>query len=205
MRLSEVANQEAVVKTAVRTSTFVYIDIPGDPVRVNTSALDVVAGGYTWTGAGTLAGVEAVSEDTAIIGAPVKLTLSGIPSTLLTEIQTADFRNRAVEISLGFFDQDWVLLADLEPLWSGVADYAQMTVDEGSASITLTCENELSALIGRPIPIRYTDQEQRRRFTGDRFFEMLPLMFDRQIQWGGGFVAGGSGGGRGQPGRVHPR
>ena len=192
-RLIETANREAVAKTAVRAATFVFIDIPGDPVRVNTSALNIETGGFTWTGTGTLGGVELMSEDTQIIGAPVRLTLSGIPSALLTTIQTADYRNRTVEIYAGFFDQDWRLLTGLENMWSGVVDFASMSVGESTSTIILTCENTLAALVNRPIPIRYTDQEQRRRFPGDNFFSLLPAMFDLQIEWGGVRVSGGGG------------
>ena len=194
-RLNESANRQAIAATAVRAATFVYIDIPDDPVRVNTSALNIVTGGHTWDGTGALGFVEMVSEDTQIIGAPVRLTLSGVPSALLTDIQTADYRNRRVEVMIGFFDQDWRLLTSLEPVWSGIVDYAHLSVSSGSATVALTCENELAALVGRPIPVRYTDQEQRRRFDGDTFFALLPAMFDLQIEWGGTRVGGGGGGG----------
>ena len=197
MRLNETANREAIDKTAVRVASFVYLDIPGDPVRANTSALDVVTGGHTWTGIGQFGGIQVIAEDTEINAAPIQLSLSGIPSALLTDILTADYRNRAVELSLGFFDQDWVLLAPLESIWTGVIDSAQVKVGTEFAEIVLTCENELSFLIGRPIPIRYTDQEQRKRFAGDRFFQLLPSQFNLSLEWGGTVTNMGGGGGSG--------
>ena len=191
MRLNEVVSRETVAKTAIRAATFVHLAIPGDPVYANTSALNVVTGGHTWVGVGQLGGVELIAEDTQINGAPIRLTLSGVPSTMLTEILTADYRNQSANVYLGFFDQDWVLLGPLEPIFSGVIDSAQLSVDDSSATVTMTCENELSFLIGRPIPIRYTDQEQRKRFTGDVFFNLLPAQFDLQQEWGGVYVSGG--------------
>ena len=194
-RLIETTNRQTVRNEHMIAAAFVYLDIPGDPVYANTSAVTVETGGQTWHGIGQLGGIRFVAEDTEINAAPIQLELSGIPSDLLTNVLTANYRNRTVEIYLGFFSQDWTLLGPLESIWTGVIDSAQIQWGEGSANVSLTCENQLSFLVGRPIPIRYTDQEQRKRYPGDRFFKLLPAQFDLQMEWGGVRVSGGGGGG----------
>lgn len=193
-RFSAAGNSEAAAASNVRMATFAHIALP-TPVYANNSPLDVVttdtSPNITWTGVGQLGRINVIREDTEINAAPVTLSLSGIPSTMLTSLLEDDYRNEAVNIYIGFFDQEWRLIAGLAPIFQGVIDSASLTVGEGTAEITLVCENQLSYLIGRPIPIRYTDQEQRKRYSGDLFFSLLPAQFNVEIEWGGHVVSGG--------------
>lgn len=193
MRFQHAANRQALEKASVRVATFLFLDFD-DPVRLNSSPRDVVTGGRTWLGKGALGGVDVIGEDTELNGAPIKINLSGVDPDLVPSVLVEDYRNRRVEISLGFFSQDWTLLAPPELLWEGVIDSASVAVSSESAAISLTCENQLAFLIGRPIPVKYTDQEQRKRFPGDKFFSLLPAQFNLRLEWGGASFVGSNGG-----------
>ena len=58
--------------------------------------------------------------------------------------------------------------------------------DEGDTSkISITVENKLITL-EKPVDRRYTDQDQKNLFTGDRGLEYVDSLQDKEIMWGGG-------------------
>ena len=188
MRYGELVNRQAISKSALKSATFLFMDFTDGAVHLNSSPMDVVAMGETWAGGGSFGGFSGLVEDTQLRGVPIEIAISGVSPVLVPTLRVSDFRGRAAKIYEGYFSQDWTLLADPELVFSGVMDHARYTVSATEARVSLVCESQWAYYYGRPIPVKYTNEEQQRRFAGDRFFEFLPAQFDMQIDWGGKIV-----------------
>ena len=147
--------------------------------------LTMTAGGSsnTFTGLGDLMGVSAVSESDQVEAIGASLSLTGIKSSLISSVLSANYTNRNASIFLGLFDTNKSVIADVYTLFKGKMDI--MKIDEGaeSATIVLNLENRLIAL-DRPKERRYTHEDQQLSFSGDLGFEFVPDLQDKEIIWG---------------------
>lgn len=119
-----------------------------------------------------------------------------------------DWHQRSVRARLVLLDFD-TRLSPTDPVWEwrGRMDHRAFNRQPGEDSrIVLTCEGGLFRIRGRRMHTR-TDQDQRRRLSSDRFFDLTPVMVTRQPVWGKSIAnipgtTGGGGGGGGVNGRI---
>jgi hypothetical protein len=147
--------------------------------------LTMTAGGSsnTFTGLGDLIGVSAISESDQVEAIGATLSLTGIKSSIISAALGANYTNRNASIFLGLFDTNKSVIADVYTLFKGKMDI--MKIDEGpeSATIVLSLENRLIAL-DRAKERRYTHEDQQLSFSGDKGFEFVPDLQDKEIIWG---------------------
>lgn len=192
----------AAAKSIVNVVVFVDMDIPGDHVRVHSSIPTLKWGGHNWTGLGILGGIEAVSESLEVLAQPVRLTLSGVSPSLVSDIMNTLYHGSAVTLYVGLLDPDtYEFIDEPEELWSGYIDVMYIDVSRESSTIRVDCEHRLRR---QPATSRYTDEDQRSHYAADRFFDKLHLIPSFTGRWGsrdtgyGGSAGGGSlGSGRG--------
>lgn len=184
---------------------FVDLDIVGDRQRLNDSNITINWGGFDWSGVGTYGGIEVVSEGQDLIAQPVRLTLSGVESNLVTDARTTQYQGRDVVIYVGLLNTDTLALIDTpEEVWSGFMDVMRLEADHGVGRITLTCEHWLRV---DPAASRYTDEQQQANYAGDRFFQFTHEIPGYVGKWGARDVGygGGTGGRDHSPGPRNPR
>ena len=147
--------------------------------------LTMTAGGSsnTFTGLGDLIGVSAISESDQVEAIGATLSLTGIKSSIISAALSANYTNRNASIFLGLFDTNKSVISDVYTLFKGKMDI--MKIDEGpeSATIVLSLENRLIAL-DRSKERRYTHEDQQLSFPGDKGFEFVPDLQDKEIIWG---------------------
>jgi hypothetical protein len=147
--------------------------------------LTMTAGGSsnTFTGLGDLIGVSAISESDQVEAIGATLSLTGIKSSIISAALSANYTNRNASIFLGLFDTNKSVISDVYTLFKGKMDI--MKIDEGpeSATIVLSLENRLIAL-DRSKERRYTHEDQQLSFSGDKGFEFVPDLQDKEIIWG---------------------
>lgn len=173
--------------------TLVDLDFVSGHVRANDSPIKLSFGGNDYLGVGQFGGFDEVSESLDVVARPLKLRLSGVPSDIVPDVLTENYQNRAATVYIGFIDQTTMTFVDTpETVWTGQMD--KLDVDDGpeSATITLTCENDLYI---EPLAARYTDQDQKLRYSGDSFFDCLYMIPASRSTWGAATqsYAGGSG------------
>lgn len=165
---------------------------------------DLVYNGKTYFGAGQLLNISSVSETTEMEAKGAVITLSGIPSSLLSLALQEPYQGRECRIyfgldltSEGILQESsyYILLEDgslLTPEDSGISlteifsgELDQMNIEESvdSASISVTAENVLVKL-ERPVIRRLTNEDQKSRFPSDRGLEFVASLQDREIFWG---------------------
>ena len=137
--------------------------------------------GHTWLGVGTLGQMSQISETTDLSAQGWTLTLSGIPSNLLTD--TLDEMSTAEQalLYLGFLSNG-SLIGDPIPAGVGMMDQPTIDLSAQEATITIDVETRLSDL-QRSRGGRYTDADQRSRYPGDGSLRFVSHMQDVFINW----------------------
>lgn len=179
------AVKSEVDKILVRPALFVEILLDGGPIRLWSGIGNFILGGNVYNGVGHFGGIDRVQETAGDVRATgVAMTLSGIPSNLISDALTEHFQGRSTTIWLAFFDANDVLIADEIKVFSGKADYPVIEEGGDTAKITVFAESRLVDM-ERPRIRRYTDEDQKELFPGDRGLEFVAGLQNKEIVWGG--------------------
>lgn len=206
-------------KAEIRPFYAVDFELDDTPLHFWTGLGDLTLGSVTYTGAGNLLTISALSETSDVRSAGANISLSGIPGSLLSLALQTKYHGRIARIKFGLtaLNQDFLLqesgdyllqesgaaisvsIGDAQALTTLFVGYMdQMIIDEGgdTSTISVSLESKLVDL-ERPRPIRYTTESQRVRFPNfppDKAFEYVADLQDKPLMWGRGVKMGGGGG-----------
>jgi len=138
---------------------------------------------YTWTGAGNVLTVEAITERGDVQALGTSVTLSGIPSTLVSLALAEPYQGRIVRIYQALLTSAGAVVDDPDERFTGRADVMSISDDAQTAIITMSVESRLIDL-QRPRERRYTNEDQKTRSAADRGFEYVASIQDQPIKWG---------------------
>ena len=163
----------------------------------------VLADGTEWVGLGQLLNISAIEETSEMSVKGASISLSGIPSNLLSLALSEPYQGRIAKIYFGTFQQgsilqetsDYILLQDgsrinledmsanLNELFSGYMD--QMNIEESgdTATIEMMVENKLIDL-ERARVARFTSGYQKSVYPGDLGMDFIEDLQDKRISWG---------------------
>jgi hypothetical protein len=160
---------------------FFAIDLNFDSGDLNlwTGLGELDVNGVTYVGTGQLLSVSSVEETAEIAAKGAELSLSGIPSTLLSLALTEPYQGRVCKIYFGVMS-DTTFLTEI---FTGIMD--RMDIQEGAetSTITLAVENKLVDL-ERTRAIRFTSAYQKSIYPGDKGFDFVEDLQDRKLIWG---------------------
>lgn len=159
------------------------IDTLGGHVRIWTGIGNLVFAGDTYVGGGQHCGVDQIKETVDLEASGMTFRLNGLDPALLAACLSQIQQGRLAKLWLGFLDSSLALIADPVLLFEGFTDVPEMEDSGDTASISLSTESRLIDL-DRPRSRRYTDQDQKINAPGDRGFEYVPSLQDRQIVFG---------------------
>ena len=182
MSRSTTTNQET-----LSASEHIYIALlykaegfTGGTIRRWTGFTNIDIGGETYEGSGDFLQVSAVEESAEISAKGASISISGIEPDRLSEALTEDYTGNAVTISLAMFDAGGLLVDDPIVFFKGLIDVMTIDEDGTSATITVACESRLASLL-QPRITRYTHQDQKKRFAGDKGFEHVEKTQEAEI------------------------
>lgn len=178
----------AIAARTVRPALFYegeFVDGSENPefLRLWTGVGDLSWNGYTWTGGGNLLGISALEETTDLKAVGFSVTLSGMPSSLVSLALGNVRQGKPGKLWLGLFDSAGALLADPYQLKRGRFDIAPIEDDGETCTISAQYEDRLIDL-ERPRDRRYTHEDQQLDYPGDLGFEYVPSLQDMDIPWG---------------------
>lgn len=135
--------------------------------------------GNLWYGVGEILNIESVEESTEISAKGATVSLSGIPTEVISLALNEPYQGRKARIYFGTFNNS----VSLTEIFSGYMD--QMNIEEGpeTCNIILTVENKLVDL-ERPRVARYTSAYQKSLYEGDRGFDFVEDLQDKKLVWG---------------------
>jgi hypothetical protein len=191
-RIVSATNETEADKPSITIVVMADLDFSSGMLRVHDGSGNISSGGNTYLGAGQLAGLDVVDENIDIVARGIKLSLSGVDSSIVVPAMTEVYQNRDVTLYLGFVSSSTgALLATPETIWEGRMNQMTINLDKGSAAVELTCEHRLRR---EPRVARYTDEDQRQIFPGDRFFDLTYAIPGFVSKWGARDTYYGGGG-----------
>jgi len=177
-------------------------------LRLWTGNGTLVYEGNEYFGTGTMLDVSVIEETTEIAARGASLTLSSVPSEVISLALTEQYQGRTCKIFFGLFQEGrledqtsaenapvFILLQDggrmileanktsLTEIFTGYMD--QLSIDEGAdaSTLQLSAENKLIDL-ERPRVGRFTSEYQKSIYPDDKGFDFVEGMQDLQITWG---------------------
>ncbi len=138
-----------------------------------------------WIGTGTLLDISAIEETAEMAVRGATLTLSGIPSEILSLALSEPYQGRVCNIYFGTFTGGDLTTApsNFDQIFSGYMD--QMNIQDGpeTATIELKVENKLVDL-ERARVARFTSGYQKSIYPSDKGLDFVESLQDREIFWG---------------------
>ena len=163
----------------------------------------VLDDGTEWFGLGQLLNISSIEETSEMAVKGATISLSGIPSELLSLALSEPYQGRVAKIYFGTFSKgsllqqsgSYILLQDgskinlqdgskgFNELFSGYMD--QMNIEEGgeASTITMSVENKLIDLERARVG-RYTSGYQKSIYPNDLGLDFIEDLQDKQIPWG---------------------
>jgi hypothetical protein len=163
----------------------------------------VLSDGTEWVGLGQLLNISSIEETSEMSVKGASISLSGIPSELLSLALSEPYQGRIAKIYFGTFQQgsilqetsDYILLQDgsrinleststgFNELFSGYMD--QMNIEESgdTATIEMMVENKLIDL-ERARVARFTSGYQKSVYPGDLGMDFIEDLQDKRVSWG---------------------
>jgi len=134
--------------------------------------------GTEWIGSGQLLSISSIEETQEMSVRGATLTMSGIPSNLLSLALSAPYQGRVCKIYFGVMGEQI-----FNELFSGYMD--QMNIEDGAdyATIEMRVENKLVDL-ERARVARFTSGYQKSVYAGDLGLDFIEDLQDKQIVWG---------------------
>lgn len=173
-------------------------------LRLWTGVGDLSISGVTYTGVGTFLTIGDLEESASISAKGLELTLSGIPSDLLSLALNTPYQGRELSLFFGVTDLQRVFLLkegggflllendgriilgdDDAPaqMFRGYID--TMNIQEGAETSTIAVSVESRLIDLERIRVRrYTDQLQKSLFAGDKGLEFVEDLQDKTFNWG---------------------
>lgn len=160
---------------------FFAVDLEFDSgdVYMWTGLGEITISSKDYIGTGNLLGISSIEESSDLSVKGATLTLSGVPSTLITLALTEAYQGRLCRIYFGTMGDK----TTYTEVFTGYMD--QMNMEEGadSATITLAVESRLIDL-ERPRSRKYNNSDQKSRYSTDKGFEFVDDIQDKQPYWG---------------------
>lgn len=138
--------------------------------------------GHTWNGIGTLGSVSTIDEGTTVEAKGISVSLSGIDSTMLSNVLTEFVLGEPMGVYVAGFNGG-SLIADPILSFAGRMDEPMIDVDGSRAVITINCESRLIDM-NVAVDRRYTADDQQRDWPGDLGFNFVNSIQEITIYWG---------------------
>jgi hypothetical protein len=175
--------QTAITQAVLRPIFAADFAFTGGHVRLHSGYGDLVISGDTYLGVGALGAISVVEEDNGTQSSGVTFTLTGIPTAYIATLITEQYQGNPVHAYIVFLGPDGSVVGDPFEFFSGHMDSPSITDTEGTATITIPAESELSDM-KRSRERRYTVADQQISYPADKGFEFVDALQDKTIMWG---------------------
>jgi hypothetical protein len=136
-----------------------------------------------------------VTETGDVAANGLVLTLSGVPSALVSNALRNDTQGRPAKVFFGVLNVDGFSLADPICIFDGVIDNPSISDDGATATIEVPLEMEF--IDNRSSASRYTNEDQKQRWAGDLGLQFVAGLAEKTFTWGKSTIFPVTGGGDG--------
>lgn len=138
--------------------------------------------GVTYLGVGQVLSIGETASSVQNGKSGLTITLSGIDPEVIALAELEEFQRRRVTVYTAQFDDEGVLTS-AEVFFDGLADDMESSDDPAAPTLTLSCEQRAFDL-SRPRPFKYLPEDQKKRYPGDLFFDLVSAIQNREDTWG---------------------
>lgn len=181
MRTLSVAASAALSQPMVPMALLIDMALTS-PLRLCTGGWALTWGGNTYLPSHGVGTVETVRESASGVPEALRFTLNGVPSSLVSLALTEPVQGKSVSVYVAIFDPETYAILDAALEWSGTLDTMSLSDAPGGGLISVTAEHAGLDLL-RAVPVRYTDADQQRLYSGDLGFEYVTDQADQTIVW----------------------
>lgn len=161
----------------------VNLDFSGGAFVTWTGFGDITFDSTTFIGSGEVLNISGVSESGAVQANGVTVTLNGLDSSLVSAALQDDYQGRTATIYLGVLTDTGTVVADPYKVFVGRMDTMSIADDGERATINISCESRLIDLNRNKVR-RFTSEDQKAEFSGDRGLEFVSSLQEKSIRWG---------------------
>ena len=177
----------ALAEQVIRPAFLVEIETGGGTVRVwsGVGTLQWPAGSPAteWIGVGEFGSISALTETREVRAEGVKLSLSGIPASMVSLALEDALPGKPVKIYLLLFTDAHQIIEEPYQTFSGRTDAVRLSEGGETATIEITVESRVLEL-QRSRNRRFTHEDQQIEFPGDLGFEYQEQLQERNDSWG---------------------
>ena len=197
---------ENINKNVVHPFNAIELKFDGDNVLRLWTGIGTLtlADGTEWVGAGTLLSISDIEETAEMAVKGATISLSGIPSEVISLALSEPYQGRVCNIYFGTFseegsllkeDSDFILLQDgsqilvdtgekgFNEIFSGYMDQMNIEESDATSTIEVTVENKLVDL-ERARVARFTSGYQKSIYPNDLGLDFVESLQDQSISWG---------------------
>ena len=186
----------------------VQLNFDSQQLNLWTGLGEISIDGNAYTGAGNFLQFSSIEETSEIAARGATITLSGIPSDLLSLALSEPYQGRVCRIYFGVLDAktfyllqenadliedengvgigiDFNTAADdvITEVFSGYIDQMDISEEANTSSIGLSVESKLIDL-ERTRTFRYTSESQKAKYPNDLAFDFVEDLQDKKFSWG---------------------
>lgn len=182
---------EILSQREVRVAFLCELQFVSETAYVWNGEYPLISGGQTWKPMHGIGRIEGLGMSSDAAAEQVTLSINGIPDQdpnilALALEQTPEANQQLVKVYIQFFDVDWQPVGNPILIWFGfmqpprVTRSTQMEFDGQIQSIVVTAENAFFNRSRAPYG-RNTDRDQQKRYPGDKFFQFVPSLLNRNF------------------------
>lgn len=173
----------AITSIRVFPALLAEVEWASGTTRFWSGANDRVFMGNTFTAAGNLLGIASVQETVDLRANGIVLTLNGVNNAVLSLALSQRRQGKPVRAWIAFLDADDALLDAPYLIFDGRMDVPRISVGPETSTVSIQAESRLVDF-QRPRRSRYTPEDQKTRYPGDRGFDFVPRIQSLRLMWG---------------------
>lgn len=174
----------------VRPAIFFEAQFPSGFLRLWSGLGEITWNSQVWTGAGNLMGIGAIEESADVVATGTTISLSGIPTDLVSLCLADARQGMPGKVWIGFMSAAGAVISDPILAFAGRLDVPSIMDGAERCEIQITYESRLIDL-NRAREFRYTHESQQVFSAGDRGFEYVSGLQDKEVRWGMGTSVAG--------------
>jgi len=175
-----VSTIDGITSDIVRPFFAVELIFDDQTIRLWTGVGTLTLGdGTEWIGSGNLLNISTIEETQEIAVKGANISMSGIPSELLSLALTQAYQGRVCNIYFGTVDGGSIF----NKIFSGYMDQMNILDAAETATIEMMVENKLIDL-ERARVARFTSGYQKSIYPDDKGFDFIEDLQDKKLPWG---------------------
>jgi len=174
------AMSDELAERIYRPVVFAELNFDGGVERVHTWRGNLTVDGNTFVGLGEMVGVGDIVEGGGLSAEGLTVNATGLTDKWLQIARDEHMHGRTARLWFGLLDDDYALIPDPDGPYLMRMDGNEITRDDETGTVFLKLQT-LAVLWAQANIRRCTDEDQQAVNPGDRFFEFMPEMAEREL------------------------